>query len=101
MGWVDLGDSPARTPGDTCLLSGQVFTKSLFESISIYAEKEVTMATPHALEPGGHSNTPNSTQKNKNKQTKKKEVERLFLFVLENTIFFFQFIWLQQPLKKI
>ena len=60
------------------------------------------MATPHALEPGGHSNTPNSTQKNKNKQTKKKkEVERLFLFVLENTIFFFQFIWLQQPLKKI
>ena len=61
------------------------------------------MATPHALEPGGHSNTPNSTQKNKTnqKKKKKKEVERLFLFGLENTIFFFQLIWLQQPLKKI
>ena len=89
---MDVGDSPARTPGDTCLLSGQVSTKSLFESISIYAEREVTMATPHALEPGGHSNTPNSTQKNKTtppqKKKKKKKVERLFLFGLENTIFF-------------
>lgn len=54
------------------------------------------MATPYALELGGHSNTVNSTQKKK-----KKEVERLFLFGLENTIFFFQFIWLQQPLRKI
>ena len=70
---MDVGDSPARTPGDTCLLSGQVSTKSLFESISIYAEREVTMATPHALEPGGHSNTPNSTQKNKTNQKKKKK----------------------------
>lgn len=42
------------------------------------------MATPYALELGGHSNTLNSTQKKK----KKKEVERLFLFGLENTIFF-------------
>ena len=72
---MDVGDSLARTPGDTCLLSGQVSTKSLFESISIYAEREVTMATPHALEPGGHSNTPNSTQKNKTTPPKKKEEE--------------------------
>ena len=35
------------------------------------------------------------------KNKTKKEVERLFLFGLENTIFFFQFIWLQQPLRKI
>ena len=58
------------------------------------------MATPHALEPGGHSNTPNSTQKNKNKQTKKKGGGKAIPICIRKYYFFFPVHMVATALKE-
>lgn len=59
----------------------------------LYTQREASLASPHTRVPGGRSHTLDATQK---------ELERVFIFGLENTFFFFfQFLWLQQPLRKI
>lgn len=59
------GDSLASkcTPQMLSSFSGQVSTKELllfFLSTSIFPEREIVTSRPHALLPGGHSNTLNA-----------------------------------------
>ena len=46
----------------------------------LYTQREASLASPHTRVPGGRSHTLDATQK---------ELERVFIFGLENTFFFF------------